>query len=293
MTRAGLSVQREGIDNLDRSTWPQCPAGSFWIPGEHLDTDYPTPTADELRQIWQDHMNVSEAISTNDVFGVFTPPEREIYAIASVDLCEVVRHTKRGLHAATDVRGNHSAAYSEGTWYDVGKVGYTYERSIVESVTRVLMNNRKIEPVKGIKRIANILRTWRENGVWVTANTSTLPGCERPTIEYNLAEDCDGQFDGLILPRGHDGNGTISKATALKTALKEVGLDSTLPIIHLDDADVHHKGFRDARDEFGKHLYLLAPDYGHEVPNADIVFPTPLETFLGAHALFKELGVVR
>lgn len=296
MTRTGQPVSMEGIDPKDRSTWPQLQpeSDSFWVPGQHLDLVYPVPSDEELRRSWQNEMHVTAAVATQDVLGVYTPPNTPVKAIASVDLCEMLRHTKKGLHEATGVANNHNATYSDGTWYDVTKVGYPYERSVVESVTRTLINHGQIQPIEEIDTITGILRRWRDNGIWVIANTSTLPGCEVATIKHTLAQSCNRQFDGMLLPRNHAGGGDMTKAKAIISLMRQASLEpKDLPLLHMDDADLHHSGFHEQRSSFGKNLFLLAPDYGHDLPHADFVFKKPVETFMGANALFKYLGVVK
>jgi len=282
------------VDDENPKTWPQLEPGEFWVPGFHFDVDYPTPSDEQIRDLWATHMEVSEAVSTNDIFGVFTPPKTPVKAIASVDLCEVIRETQQCLYNATGVEGKHNSNYAYGTWYDPERVGKNMERSIVVSVARVLMHNGLVKPVAGIEKITDILTGWREAGVWVIANTSTLPGCEPGTIKHTLAESAGTQFDGIVFPRNHDGNGTVTKATALRTIMSEAGVSPKVPVLHIDDAAYHHASFRAEQNSFVGQMFLLAPAYNDkQVAYADFNFNSPLETFIGANALFNYLGVMK
>ena len=293
MTSAGLPEFMQGVVDKDPSTWPQCKTGEIWEVGKHLDEDYPTPSDDMMCELWQTHMGVP-AVSTKSIFGVYTPPERPIKAVASVDLCEMVRDTRKALYAATKVplpTGAWSADYSAGTWYDKS-LGNCRERSVVVSMLRVLMNAGYVSPVEGSAEIADTLGHWRESGVWVVANTSTLPGCEPGTIKHTLAESMNAQFDGLVLPRNHNGTGTLTKASALRQIIREAGITG-VPVMHIDDAPYHHDGFRAEQDLFDDKIYLLGATYGAACDSLDYSFETPLDTFRGANALFKYLGVVK
>jgi hypothetical protein len=282
------------VDNEDPTTWPQLKTGEIWVPGFHLDADYPTPHDEQMRELWTEHMGVNEAVSTNKVFGVFTPPAMSVKAVASVDLCEVIRETQMSLFDATGVTGNHNSNYSCGTWYDPERVGESKERSIVVSVARVLIDKGLVKPVDEIEKITDILAGWRKAGIWVIANTSTLPGCEPGTIKHTLAKSTSSQFDGIVFPRNHDGNGTVTKATALKTIIDEAGVSPDVPIIHIDDAYYHHASFRAEKSSFNGQMFLLAPAYdGKKVAHVDFEFSSPLETFVGANALFNYLGVTK
>lgn len=293
MTSTGSPEFMQGVIDDDPSTWPQCEVGEIWEIGKHLNNDYPTPTDEMLRNLWQTHMG-TPAVSTEGVFGVYTPPEQTVKAVASVDLCEMVRDTRKALYAATRVplpTGAWPADYSAGTWYDK-KFGYCRERSVVVSVIRALMSAGLVPPVEGSSEIADTLKDWRESGVWVVANTSTLPGCEPGTIEHTLAKSMRGQFDGLVLPRNHDGQGPVTKATAVRTIMKEAGI-AGVPVVHLDDAPYHHASFRIERDQFDSQVFLLGATYGAPTESLDFAFDTPLAAFKGANALFNYLGVTK
>lgn len=282
------------INDNDPTTWPQTIPGNFWVPGWHLDREYPIPSGDDLVELWKTHMETTEAIQAHDVFGVFTPPIRDIEAVASIDLCEVVRHTRKALYEITGVKDGHNSNYSIGTWYDPSKVGVAYERSIVVSVIRAAINTGQVSSVEGMDSISEILKEWRNSGVLVIANTSTLPGCEPGTIEHTLANSARKQFDGIVFPRNHDGNGSTSKANAIRTLMQEAKVRPDVPVIHIDDADYHHKAFRDEKEFFCGLMFLLAPTYdGVQVPNADATFESPLKAFTGATNLLKHMGVVR
>jgi hypothetical protein len=129
--------------------------------------------------------------------------------------------------------------------------------------------------------------------VYVIANTSTLPGCELGTIQdfsttYNLS-DC---FDGLLLPRNHDGRGTVTKATALKSASHDLGLDfAAIPFLHIDDSLHHIDGFV---GEHAKHpaMALFIPEHAdNTAQRTDMHCETTSEALQKATQFLRQSGV--
>lgn len=205
--------------------------GELWLPGQPLDHVYPVPGTDELIEHWAETHGHADVIEAPGVFGAVRQPEEEVGIVASIDLCEVVRGT---LHSMLGVYAKDEAdiqAYSSyGPNFDI-------DGTRVVAIVQALMNHGHVKPVEGIERIASTLRTWRLAGVYCVANTSTLPGCEKATIEF-LDEYLEGCFDGVLLPRNHDGSGPITKGHALGF-VTEAFVSTEGFALHIDDAPHH------------------------------------------------------
>jgi len=222
----------------------QCRPDQLWVPGLHLDTEFPTPTEEQLAIAWANYSG-RPTLNPTEVFGAISQPEHEIIAVASVDICEVVRRSAASLDLVIGEEPHDRSTYAKYDWFKPSIHGKDFEASVTTSILRVLMNNSLVHPKEDLQVLRDTLQTWRDAGVYVLANTSTLPGCELGTIAdfattYGLA-NC---FDGIILPRNHDGTGSITKASALKSTVSDLGLDVySLPVLHIDDSLHHIQGF--------------------------------------------------
>jgi len=272
----------------------QCAPNQLWYPGLHLDDEYPVPTDAELEAAWSAYRPDEKAHALQGVYGVYSEPTTKIKAIASIDLCEVVRDTVGGFDEATGthVYGKRNL-YTRGTWFDGGEKGMDYERSVVVSVIQVLMSEGHIQSDPHAGAMAAFLRNWRKQGIYTVANTSTLPGCEIGTINNTLARDLAGSFDALVLPRNHDGLGPITKAGALAILAEEASIDiSDMPLIHIDDADHHIAGFQN-HFESSPRMQLFVPRHRDNGSTpVDMHCKTPLEAFIRADQHFASEGVV-
>lgn len=214
----------------------------LWYPGIDLETEYPTPESEELVSLWEGYAKVP-SLAVEGVFGAYTPPESEVRAIVSFDMCEVVRDTIVAIDHATGLEPIRRNLYSEGTWFSAEKMGQDYERNVITSIARVLMDADLVEPADDIFDIALYMLKWREAGVYNIANTSTLPGCEPGTIRF-LSENMPGCLQGILLPRNHDGKGRLTKAQSLSVWGDEAGIDvHAIPIVKIDDLPFHLNGF--------------------------------------------------
>lgn len=271
---------------------PQCAPGELWYPGLQLDTEYPVPSEAELVDLWQQYNPEGSAEPVEGVYGVLTP-RSDIRAMASVDLCEVIRETVEGLDAATGVNLGRRPKYDAGTWFDETISGSEYSKSVQISVIRAIMNSGLVKPVGYIAGIRAILHNWRAQGVYCVANTSTLPGCEPGTIRHTLGDELPGAFDALVLPRNHDGTGPVTKAAALGMVADQLQVDlASTPFVHIDDASHHIAGFRHHYTDASM-LRLFAPLYGDEAVTDEAQCGTPFEAFLRADAYFREEGIVK
>jgi hypothetical protein len=113
-----------------------------------------------------------------------------------------------------------------------------------DTAVKSLMNSCPLEPVDGIERIGELLRGWREKGVYVLANTMTLPGCEAVTIDF-FNQHLPDAIDGLILPRALD-KGQAARRTIEELQSLPANEPSTLPVTaaHIDDTPSHNADFR-------------------------------------------------
>jgi hypothetical protein len=210
-----------------------------------LDEEYPVPSNEELCELWTTYQPGKQALPLERVYGVHNPPASPPRGIASIDLCEVIRDTAVALDMATGVSLGRRHIYSTDTWFDKSERGKDYETSVVVSIIRAAMDEGLVRPVDDIQAIRRIIEDWHQQGIYCVANTSTLPGCERGTIAHTLARDLSGCFDALVLPRNHDGTGTVTKATALDLLAEQAGLDvDSLPMVHIDDAPHHIADFQ-------------------------------------------------
>lgn len=265
-------------------------ATSLWMPGQHLDDEYPTPTDEELCDLWQNYTG-TESYPLTNIYGVFSKPD-EVRAVASIDLCEIVRETSISMHLSLGQEGP-DRGYSIGRWFSAEIAGEEIESSVVTNVIRVLLANNHIQPVAGIGRIRSILLNWRTQGVYTVANTSTLPGCERSTIGHTLGSNLPRCFDALLLPRNHDGKGKLTKAGALLVLAAEAGLPlHDIPLVHIDDTWHHIASFQSTFTEHGQSRFLM-PYVFVSHPNGELEQPqTPLEAFEAADEHFREQGVI-
>ncbi len=169
-------------------------------------------------------------------------PHSRPTAYASVDLCEVVRQTSYTLRT---VEGEVVDPIECIHHYAEGMQGVTPDD--ITPVVQTLMANGHIPPVEGIGRIREIMHGWKAAGVYIVANTSTLPGCEIGTIRF-FEQHLPGVFDGILLPRNHDGSHPVTKGVAARNMLEFFNEGSGEPtaVIHIDDLAHHNAGFRAA-----------------------------------------------
>lgn len=214
----------------------------LWVPGKTLDHLYPAATPEQLRTEFSDIMG-GDAISVDSVLGVVRAPRKDeqVYGVASIDLCEILRETAISLMRTAGNTDYHGNAYADGFWEDFQYQDIEYQNSVIDSTVRVLMEAEGVTPTFGYKYIGAMLRTWREHGVYVIANTSTIEGCEIPTLRFldKYYGDC---IDGIVFPRNHNGLGKTTKAFALERAIETMTnhMDKDPYFaLHIDDTSHH------------------------------------------------------
>ena len=217
-------------------------SSDIWVPGQFLDIEYPTATADELADRLG-AMVCGKTVGMDGILGAVRVPEsdEQIRGIASVDLCEVVRGTVKSMALALgrEYVGND---YPVGIWGDSHEtIDNDFKQSTICSLAHVLMNNGHVPAVENIDAITTLLRRWRsEEDVFCIANTSTLPGNELATLEFmdKFMPEC---FDGIAFPRNHNGLGQTTKAAAVSEVNTILDVHGQQPkyAVHIDDVEHH------------------------------------------------------
>lgn len=250
--------------------------------GMHLDDEYPVPSTSELIERWQAYQPEREVVEAPGVYGVVSIPEEPPETFISLDLCEVLRETHKSLVRVEDTElvrmPNSIHRYGD---------GLSIANDILP-IARVLMSNNLVSPVSDIEDIKDIIHEWRRNGAYVFANTSTLPGCELGTIDF-FDKHLKGCFDGILLPRNHDGTLPATKGVVARDLVHKFHDEQTPTIraIHIDDTPHHNVSFRQEVASFLGSRGVVAtfsPAYESHLPADDgsIMAPSPLATFVAA-----------
>lgn len=258
----------------------------LWVPGQgyRLSAEHPVPPTEELQAHWQAYLRGSDdiVVPAPGVYGVVRALQagERPRAYASVDLCEVVRTTSLSMRKVEepeprDVSCIHCYGHGLSVANDI-------------AVVQVLMSKDLIAPTKDVDAVASQLRHWRALGVYVVANTSTLPGCELGTIRF-LRRYMPGAFDGLLLPRNHEGTAALTKGVAARQLLQAFGEDVAehrVAAVHIDDVPHHNIAFRKEMRTLPRvEAATFQPQYPTHFPPDDgaILAATPLEAFARAH----------
>ncbi len=249
--------------------------------GLDLET-YPIPAPKELAAGWHEYVDDKAALmpapGVDGVLAVPDIPFANIKAIASVDLCETMRHTGLALRTVEEWPPKTAAELDCFQHYAEG----LFVRNNAQ-VVQTLMNQDLVQPVDGIDEIAAILRGWREHDVYTFANTSTLPGCELATLRF-LGKYAAGGFQGIVFPRNHEGNLPLTKGIVARNVAELFG-SSLRAAVHIDDLSVHNVKFREAMQELPDvTTATFQPVWPSCLPldSASVQRATPLETFQAA-----------
>lgn len=264
----------------------------LWVPnaGYEFDLEYPVPTIEELQTHWEAYLEEhGRVIAAPGVYGVVRQPTERPTAYASVDLCEVVRQTSAALRSVENNQPNWRHEPRDCVHCYAGGLAISGD---VVPVVQTLMNHDLVPPTDGVERIGNILREWRSAGVYVFANTSTLPGCELSTIRF-FGTHLPGAFDGMLLPRNYDGSLPLTKGVAARNLLDAFGegqAGTSTTAIHIDDHTHHNAGFRDAMRELpGVSCATFQPRFPSCRPMdaGSTQTGTPLEAFVQADIFLR------
>lgn len=251
-------------------------ATELWLPGMTLDHHHPEPSGAELVEHWAQTHGYDGVIEAPGVFGAVRTPDQPPTFVASIDLCEVVRHTKASLLGIAGI--SRSELTLSNTYHDAIGVG----PGAMQPILQTLMHNDHIEPVEGIERIGDIMRSWRQAGAYVVANTSTLSGCETSTTTF-LGKHLEGCFDGIVFPRNHDGEGPTSKGQALSFIIKAFSNPAVTRALHIDDTPYHCEAVQaHVGDLLGPgNVTTIMPIFrgSPSVPTGTIAAESPLHAF--------------
>lgn len=225
---------------------------TLWYPGVERGSQFAVPTTQELHEAWvlgEDEFLPLE----NSLLGACVCPEQLPKALAAIDLCEVVRESALAMARVYDVDPQCAKSDRNGLVdYRIANLPLdafrdNYAPDTVTLVLQELMQKRLVTPMPFSGSISAFLKKWRDEGIYVVADTSTLPGCEISTVSF-LQQQYPGCFDGIVFPRGHDGISNITKASALEKVRDAIGelhsVDlSNIPIIAIDDTAHHAQAF--------------------------------------------------
>lgn len=238
------------------------------------------PEPEELVAYWSANYDQNASMrSTDEVYGTMRTPDLRPRSVVSVDLCEVTRESCSAFMALGGFTlESAGATYGYGLPY-----GIEQYPDIVTRMLQALMIRDQVEPVAGIDDIRTILNEARENGAYIVANTSTLPGCELATVRW-LAKYLPNCFDALVLPRNHDGKGAITKGTAkqvvMRSLLETSGFEKIHTTAHIDDAPHHIRAVRETAKQLDVVHADFTPKYVWNIDHPDMNHQeTPLESF--------------
>lgn len=268
-----------------------CERDQLWLPGMTLEHDFPVATPEQLVEAWECYDGRTPEI-VEGVLGVFVPPSQPPKAIASVDLCEVIRETSIALDHATGYEPSRRGHYSKDRWFlgdHHGEHGDKFDMSFKTAVFQAIMSRALVPPVDDIEAIKLIMMRWRAEGVFVIANTSTLSGCEVGTITKQLKTYVPDCFDGIVFPRNHSGNeGDMTKARALNLVTDQAKIDAhAVPLVHIDDT-VHHNDTMLRHFSGHPNITVVIPRHAdNEHGGLEYMTNTPLEAFQRADAFFN------
>lgn len=257
---------------------------------DNYETNY-VPEPEELATAWGEiYDDSSTVLPLQDVYGVMRDnPGEKHWAVASIDLCEVTRET-----AETFMKlGGFTIAHA-GETYGYGKpFGLEEDPESVTRIVQAIMSRDQVTPVPGIEDIQSILSEARQSGIYIIANTSTLPACEIPTLRWlkRYLPDC---FDGIVLPRNHDGTGPVTKGTAKEAVVgvlnSRVDTAKVTHTLHIDDAPHHIRAVRDTSKKLGMLGHAdFTPKYIWNTNHTDMNHQdTPHESFIAANDVINK-----
>lgn len=261
------------------------------------------PSSEELIASWQKYHQTEVRPLDSDSLGLLEIPDKAPRAIVSLDLCEVLRQTGlslEGIHNPfLNLPANFAQDYEINDLYESWQ-GDTKIRTRNVIMTQQLMYFEQVSPVPYHEAIQAFLQRWQHNGIYVIANTSTLPGCEISTIKF-LADTYPNSLRGILLPGNHDGLGTTTKADILQQAKRQlsriIGTDvTTVPTIAIEDAWHHGKNYVESEDQID--VFMPAYKWNEPLENTPSItrvaqqFGT-LDTFIAADNYFVDRDILK
>lgn len=272
------------------------PVNTIWTPEKGICLIDQTPSPEELVNLWQKYSETdTESIKLTDgIYGVYSLPNAEVKAVASIDLCEVLRKTGSTFHELIGEKPTGYIDYLEKTWASAKIYEYQLGRNVLETLIGHAASQGLIPAIENSQEISEIIKNWRQNDVYIIANTSTLEGSEKGTIIHTLGRDYPGLFDAIVFPRNYDGNGPTTKAEAIKILTDQAGIDlNNIPIIHIDDMPHHIKSFNAWRSESGLDITTFMPTYMDNLHvNETTYHDTALNAFEVADETLRDKGII-
>ena len=263
----------------------------LWVPGKSLDEHFPAATPEQIsNELSRIHDSVT---TTGDILGTIRVPSmyEEVKAVASIDLCEIVRYTARTLASFAGRLDYDRNVYLAGLWEDERFSDIRHIDMTIQPIVQVAMNHEHVPPIDGIELIADHMKQWRKEGVYCVANTSTAPGCELATMRFmqEYLHDC---FDGIIFPRNPDGFGKTTKADALSRVIEILNTNGHTPdfALHVDDT-VHHI-ISMLEQEPHPDIHLFVPAYPDNIAVSGLAknvlrSPSPVASFAAMDEYMK------
>lgn len=274
---------------------------ALWLPDIDRESEFRTPTAAELELAWASLHGGDDFLALPDsIYGACTKPDQRPTAYAVLDLCEVLRETALGLVHLRSGTIDDIHVDEHGSTLDYGSAfnGWFENPQAQRSMhIQELMNHDQIAPVKFSESIATMIRDWKKRGIYIVADTSTLPGCELATVAF-LADYYPGCFDGILFPRNHDGMGDTTKAEAFLATQEAIatvfGEEQSQPVVLIDDAEHHAVAFSEGLS----HARVIMPEYRwnaicEDNPRIDRTAQSlgTLSSFILADKFYKEAGI--
>lgn len=153
---------------------------------------------------------------------------------------------------------------------------------MIEITVQLMMDHDLVDTVKFHEALTAFMQRWKRADMYIVADTSTLPGCEKNTIDF-LERYYPACFEGILLPRNHDGHGKVTKAMAFAAAQDAIATTFgeevyEVPIVYIEDTPHHTSAFKDVFP----HSKIFMPEYdwnrAHD-QNADVtIIPQHLGT---------------
>jgi len=276
----------------------------LWLPSSEVEPHFRIPSREDLEGAWRIAHGADVFLDLPDnIYGACAVPEENPTGYAVLDLCEVVRETALGVLKIRGGTLDDMVVDEQGSSLDYGSThnGWAEHEDPQQKrqlIIQELMHYDLIPPVKMSEGIKALILSWKQKGVYVVADTSTLPGCELSTIAF-LSRQYEGCFDGILLPRNHDGKGDVTKADAFMETQRAIvamhGEEAYKgPIVFIDDAAHHAIAFADAFADAD----IIMPEYEwnrvcEENSRIDRVTQTigTIDAFVLADQFFRKKGV--
>lgn len=277
------------------------PPPGLWTPGQPLEVPLHKPTPTEFRErfasgVWETRV---EPASLDGSLSALRPVDRPPTAIALLDMDDLVGNLGGSLRA---LQYPDDAAKPEAFTHDYGDGMFfdDHDTSTKWPLIRLAkMHNLPgvgMRPVRDIKAITSMVRSWRAAGVYVAFVTSAIEGAELSHIDFaakHFAHACDG----IVITSGD--YRLVDKGKAAAEIVDFVGAKPGTPTIHLDDLGHNTRKVRAAlrahpaglRVATFQHVFDHNSHLGQD-PDS-VPGKTPLETFMHANDyLASQLGRV-